>query len=252
MKLRAAIVDDEPIARRRLRRFLELDPDCEVSAEYGDGQSAIAGIGLERPDLVFLDVQMPEIDGFAVAERVGLERMPVTIFVTAHDDYALRAFDAHALDYLLKPFAKERFNEALARAKQHIAGALNSQALRGALAMIKSPGAAGRYLDQLAVTQQGRIVFLPTSAIDWIEVAGNYSRLHANGRELDLRESLTALCEKLDPLKFIRIHRSTVVNIQRIKEIQPWFGGHHLVILNDGTELRLSRYQKEAAKQLGL
>ena len=252
MKLTAIVVDDEPIARLRIRRMLDVESGLEVIAECADGEDAVAAIRRENPDLVFLDIQMPEMDGFEVVKKVGAERMPATIFVTAHDQFALRAFDAHALDYLLKPFGKARFGEALARAKQHIAGGLNAQALTRFVAMLSRTGPPNRHFHQLPVSQAGRIVFVATSDIDWIEAAGNYSRLHAAGREYDLRETLTSLCGKLDSLKFVRIHRSTIVNMRNIREIHPWFGGHHLVILNDGTQLRLSRYQTDAARQLGL
>src|ERR1700742_876779 len=252
MKLTAIVVDDEPIARLRIRRMLDGESGLEVIAECADGEDAVAAIRRENPDLVFLDIQMLEMDGFEVVKKVGAERMPATIFVTAHDQFALRAFDAHALHYLLKPFGKARFGEALARAKQHIAGGLNAQALPRFVAMLSRTEPQNRHFHQLPVSQAGRIVFVATSDIDWIEAAGNYSRLHAAGREYDLRETLTSLCGKLDSLKFVRIHRSTIVNMRSIREIHPWFGGHHLVILNDGTQLRLSRYQTDAARQLGL
>jgi two-component system LytT family response regulator len=252
MKLRAVIIDDEPIARRRVRRFLDTDPDFEMIREYGDGEAAVAAICNGRPDLAFLDIQMPEMDGFEVVKQVGLERMPVTIFVTAYDRYALRAFDAHALDYLLKPFGKARFEEALSRAKQHIAGGLNRDALSSLVAMLGSAGSQKRYPDQLPVNQHGHIVFVSTAAIDWIEAAGNYARLHAGNRQFDVRETLTSIGSKLDPLKFMRIHRSTIVNVHSIREIHPWFSGHHLVVLNNGRELRMSRYQRDVARLLGV
>lgn len=252
VKLRAVIIDDEPIARSRLRRFLDTDPDVEVIGECGDGEAAVEAICNERPDLAFLDVQMPEMGGFEVAERVGIERMPVTIFVTAYDRYALRAFDVHALDYLLKPFGKARFEEALSRAKQHIAGSLNREALSRVVAMLGSELGQKRYPDQLPVNHHGRVVFVNTAEIDWIAAAGNYARLHAGNRQFELRQTLTSIESKLDPQTFMRIHRSTIVNVRRIKEIHPWFGGHHLVVLNDGRELRMSRYQRDAARRLGV
>jgi two-component system, LytTR family, response regulator len=252
MKLRAVIIDDEPIARRRVRRFLDTDPDFEMIGECGDGEAAVAAICNGRPDLAFLDIQMPEMDGFEVVKQVGLERMPVTIFVTAYDRYALRAFDAHALDYLLKPFGKARFEEALSRAKQHITGGLNREALSSLVAMLGSAGSQKRYPDQLPVNQHGHIVFVSTAAIDWIEAAGNYARLHAGNRQFDVRETLTSIGSKLDPLKFMRIHRSTIVNVHSIREIHPWFSGHHLVVLNNGRELRMSRYQRDVARLLGV
>jgi len=252
MKLRALIIDDEPIARRRIRRFLDSDPDVEVIGECVDGEGAVAAICSERPDLVFLDIQMPEMDGFEVAKRVGLERMPVTIFVTAHDHYALRAFDAHALDYLLKPFGKARFEEALSRAKQHIAGGLNRDALRSVVATLSQVAGQDRYPEHLPVNEHGRVIFVSSAAVDWIEADRNYARLHVGGQHYEVRETLTSIESKLDPMKFMRIHRSTIVNIRSIKEIHPWFSGHHLVVLNDGRELRMSRYQREVARRLGI
>jgi two-component system LytT family response regulator len=252
MKLRALIIDDESIARRRLRRFLDADTDVDVIGECGDGEAAVEAIRNERPDLAFLDIQMPEMDGFEVASRVGLERMPVTIFVTAYDQYALRAFEAHAIDYLLKPFGKTRFEEALGRAKQHIAGGLNQEALSRVVAMLGTAASQKSYPDQLPVNHHGHVVFVNIAEIDWIEAAGNYARLHAGSRQFEVRETLTSIANKLDPLTFMRIHRSTIVNVRRIKEIHPWFGGHHLVVLNDGRELRMSRYQREVARRLGV
>ena len=252
MKLRAVIIDDEPIARSRLRRFLDTDPDIEVIGECGDGGAAVEVIRNERPDLAFLDVQMPEMGGFEVVERVGIEHMPVTIFVTAYDKYALRAFDVHALDYLLKPFGKARFEEALSRAKEHIAGSLNREALSRVVAMLRPELSPKQYPHQLPVNLHGRVVFVSTAEIDWIEAAGNYARLHAGSRQFEVRETLTSIENKLDPQTFMRIHRSTIVNVRRIKEIHPWFGGHHLVVLNDGRELRMSRYQRDAARRLGV
>jgi two-component system LytT family response regulator len=244
--IRALIVDDEPLARRSVRRFLRNHGDIQVSGECGDGQAAVASILSDRPDLVFLDVQMPEMDGFAVVDRVGAERMPVTIFVTAYDRYALRAFDANALDYLLKPFGKERFERALARARERIAGDSNSAAVERILRAQRD------YLERLPVAENGRIVFVNVRDIHWIEAAGNYARLHVGTHSHEMRETLSNLERKLNPKDFLRIHRSTIVNLHRIKEVQPWFHGYHLVLLDNGQELRMSRYQQEVAERLGL
>jgi two-component system LytT family response regulator len=250
MKLHAIVVDDEPIARLRIRRMLDADSDVELIAECADGETAVAAICREGPDLVFLDIQMPEMDGFEVLKQIGVERMPVTIFVTAHDQYALRAFESHALDYLLKPFGKARFAEALGRAKQHVAGQLNRQALEKVLAALGQ--AANRYVKQIPVTQRGRVVFIDASTIDWIGSNGNYAQLHVGNQQYDIRETLSAIERRLDPLEFVRIHRSTIVNVRSIKEIHPWFRGHHLVVLKNGRELRMSRYQQEVARRLGV
>jgi len=251
LRIRTLIVDDEPPAISRVRRFLDRDPDVEVVGACGDGATAVSTIRDLHPDLVLLDVQMPEMDGFEVVSKVGLGRMPVTIFVTAHDRYALRAFEVHALDYLLKPFGKARFTQALSRAKEQLGGKLNRDALRAVVAML-STGTAHAPTERLPVAHDGRIIFLDMTEIDWIEASGNYVRLHAGAREYELRETLTCIEQKLNPRDFVRIHRSTIVNVRSIKEIHRWFRGHHLVVLNGGQELRMSRYQREVAKRLGL
>ena len=252
MSIRALVVDDEPLARRTIQRFLAKKAGVDVVGECGDGESAVRAIREKKPDLVFLDVQMPEMDGFQVIATVGANEMPVTIFVTAHDRFALRAFDSNAIDYLLKPFGKERFERALARAKQKIAGKLDQDEVRRILSSLEWFAAERKHPDRLAIPKNGRILFVPTKDIDWIEAEGNYVRLHVGNREHEFRETLTELEEKLSPADFLRIHRSTIVNIQRIKEIQPWFHGYHRVLLQDGTALRMSRYQHEIARKLGL
>lgn len=252
MSIRVLVVDDEPLARNSVRRFLKNNAEVEVIAECGDGESAVAAILTKRPDLVFLDVQMPEIDGFEVLRRIGVEQMPAIIFVTAFDRYALQAFDANAIDYLLKPFGKERFERALARAKTHIGGHRNHDEARRILAGLEQAGINLGYRERLPVAENGRITFVKTRDIDWIEADGNYVHLHVGNRGHDLRETLTNLEHKLNPRDFLRIHRSAIVNVHRIKEIRPWFGGYHLVVLENGKELRMSRYQRDVAKRLGL
>jgi two-component system, LytTR family, response regulator len=252
MKIRALVVDDEPLARRSIWRFLKNDPEVEVAAECGDGEAAVNTILAEKPDLVFLDIQMPEIDGFEVVRQVGSDKMPVTIFVTAYDRYALRAFDANAVDYLLKPVGQERFARALSRAKARIAEKPNREATERLIALLDRVAAQNQYLERLAVAGNGRILFVKTSEIDWIEADGNYARLHVGSRNYQIREALSNLECKLNPRDFLRIHRSTIVNVHRIKEIHPWFHGYHLVLLENGQELRMSRYQREVANQLGL
>jgi two-component system, LytTR family, response regulator len=178
--------------------------------------------------------------------------MPITIFVTAFDRFAVRAFDANAIDYLLKPVRKERFERALVRAKQRIAQHLNPEEVSRLLSSVQQLSAAQDYPKRLAIPKHGRILFVDTEDIDWIEAEGNYVRLHLGGREHELRESLSELEGKLPPADFVRIHRSTIVNVHRIREIQPWFHGHHRILLEDGTELRMSRYQHQIARRLGL
>ena len=216
MSIRALVIDDEPLARRSIRRFLGKNADVEIVGECGDGETAIHAIHDLRPDLVFLDVQMPEMDGFQVLSKVGAAEMPVTIFVTAHDRFALRAFDVNAIDYLLKPFGSERFERALARAKQRIAGKVDRDEVRRILAGLEQLAAAQKFTDRLSIPKNGRILFIPTKDIDWIEAEGNYVRLHVGSREHEIRESLSVLESKLSSDDFLRIHRSTIVNSHRI------------------------------------
>ncbi len=252
MRIRAIIADDEPLARQSIRRFLKDHPEIVVSGEYGDGQSAAAAILANKPDLVFLDVQMPELDGFAVVNKVGPEQMPATIFVTAYDRYALRAFDANALDYLLKPFGKSRFDRALERARERLGSHADRETMRRLLQTLESAAAREHYVDRLAVSENGRLVFIETRDIHWIEAAGNYSRLHVASRAHDIRETMTSLEGKLDPKNYLRIHRSTIVNLRHVREIHPWFHGYHLVVLQSGQKLRMSRYQQALTERLGL
>ena len=250
MTIRALIIDDEPLARRGLLRFLKNDPEIELVAECADGESAVATILSKKPDLVFLDVQMPEMDGLGVLRTVGIGRMPATIFVTAYDRYALRAFEVNAIDYLLKPVGEERFTDALARAKRRIAEKSQCDLNQNIKAMLERLR-GNEYVEHLSVSQNGRIFLVRTKEIDWIEANGNYARLHVDVRTHDVRETLTALERKLDPREFFRIHRSTIVNIRAIKEMHPWFHGYHLVLLQNGQQLRMSRYQNKVAQRLG-
>jgi len=251
MSIRALIVDDEQLARRTVRRLLGEHPDIEIAGECADGASAVTAILEQQPDLVFLDVQMPELSGFEVIRRVGVDRMPAVVFVTAYDEYAVAAFDANAVDYLLKPIARERFARALARARHALAAQLSVEKLRSLLAALQ-PGASGEYLERIPVAEDGRILFVDSDDVAWIAASGNYAQLHAGGRTYEVRETLSSLEAKLDPRQFARIHRSTIVNVRRVKEVQPWFHGHHVVILQTGERLRLSRYQRAAARLLGV
>jgi len=246
--IRALIVDDEPLARRSIRRFLNRASGMEIIGQCGDGESAVDAIRSEKPDLVFLDVQMPEMTGFDVIRQIGPEAMPVTIFVTAYDKYAVRAFEMNAIDYLLKPFGEQRFAHALKRAKERLAGKSNLDDLRVLLAGLQR----AQTDDRLTVSANGRILLINVKDIDWISASGNYAQLHTGNRDYEIRQSLTTLEGRLNPREFIRIHRSTIVNVRRIREIQPWFHGHHLVVLQNGQELRMSRYQREVAKRLGI
>ncbi len=251
-KIRAVIVDDEPLARDRVRMLLAGVDDITVVGEFGDGRSAANGIRELRPDLLFLDVQMPEVDGFGVLHLVGAEHMPVTIFVTAYDQYALKAFDVSAVDYLLKPFDRERFLRALARARKQIPSASPEDDFQARLLSLLQHVTKNAFLERLVIKSAGRISFLKTDEVDWIEAAGNYVRLHVARESHMLRETMSAIEGKLDPGKFVRIHRGAVVNLERIKDLQPLFHGDHQVTLRDGSRLTLSRsYRENLERVLG-
>lgn len=271
MSFRAVIVDDEPLARERLRGLLKRHRDFEIAAECADGPAAVAAITRLAPDLVFLDVQMPRMDGFEVlraivpdetnqsgdkrepgsAGRQGgrRDRAPAVIFVTAYDQYALRAFDANAIDYLLKPFDRERFDRALSRARRQVETEKREQLSARLEALVRSLQPGPSFLTRLVVRNAGRVTFLKADEIDWIEAAGNYACLHAGGDSHLLRETMATLESKLDPAKFVRIHRSTIVNLDRVKEIQPSFHGDGVVLLRGGKRLSLSRNYREKLHQ---
>lgn len=250
MALRVLIVDDEPLGRQRLRALLEAEPDMEVIGECTDGPSAVAALRQERPDLLFLDVRMPELDGFGVLEAMGQQRPPGVIFVTAYDKYALRAFEVHALDYLLKPFDRDRFRKALERARGQIAQAQTAGVSAQLRALLEDARPGKKHLDRLVIKSASRVFFLRTEEIDWIEAAANYLKLHVGPEAHLLRETMSSLEARLDPEKFLRIHRSTIVNIERIQELQPWFHGDYVVLLLDGTKLTLSRSYRQKLQEL--
>ena len=241
MTIRAAIVDDEPLARRRIRNLLLEAPDVEVIAECANGKDAIEALETSPPDLLFLDIQMPEIDGFDVLQAIGVGRVPAVIFVTAYDQFALRAFEAHALDYLLKPFDDERFGAALQRARERIRQQQGGDLDRRLQALLENVRGDHSYLRRLVVPSGHRSIFVRTEHIDWIEAERNYIRLHVGSRAYLLRENLTRIASSLDPAMFCRIHRSTIVNIDRIQAVEPLFRGEYQVVLHDGTKLTSGR-----------
>jgi two-component system LytT family response regulator len=249
-KIRTMIVDDEPLARRGIRAQLKEEKDIEIVSECRNGSEAVAAIEKQSPDLVFLDVQMPELDGFGVLDAVGVEHMPAVIFVTAYDRYALRAFEVHALDYLLKPFDDERFGKAVQRARRQIERKsiddLSSR-LQGLLDDLQS---ARKYVERLVVKSPGRIFFLSVAEIDCIEAADNYVRLHAGRESHLLRETMSSLEKKLDPAQFLRVHRSRIVNLRKIKELQPLFRGEYDITLRDGTRVESGRGYRERIQKL--
>jgi len=252
VKIRTLIVDDEPLGRERIGSLLSGDPEIEVIGECADGRQAVAAIEEGKPDLVFLDVQMPELDGFGVLEAICAGRMPVIIFVTAYDRYAVQAFEVHALDYLLKSFDKERFAAALRRAKEEIRHSREGALSERLTELLEDLQAKKERLTRLVIRSAGRIVFLRVEEIDWIEAADNYVRVHAGLEAHLIRETLQSLEKRLDPAIFLRIHRSSLVNLNRILELQPIFHGDYAVKLIDGTELTLSRnYREKLLEPLG-
>jgi two-component system LytT family response regulator len=251
-KIRALVVDDEPLARRRVRKLLASDPDVEVIDDCANGYEAKNAIARQAPDLVFLDVQMPGLDGFAVLESLEPQAVPYVIFVTAFDRYAIKAFEVSAVDYLLKPFDRKRFDKSLQRAKARLVAERGSDLNQRTLALLEELRATSRYLERLLIKSSGRAFFLKIDEIDWIEAEGKYIRVHAGRESYLLREGIGAMEPQLDPRRFLRIHRSTIVNIDHIKELQPWFHHEYRVILRDGTELMLSRScRKRLAELLG-
>ncbi len=252
LKTRVIIADDEPLARARLRMLLAEESWLDVIAECSDGPSTIAAIEKFRPDLVFLDVQMPGGSGFDVIQSVGAGRMPFVIFVTAFDRYALRAFDVHALDYLLKPFDRDRFRDALTRARERIERSSNGDLERRLLAIVNDLKPAPQSLERFVIKSGGRVFFLRAEDIEWIEAAGNYVKLHVGAETHVFRETMNSLEARLNPSVFFRIHRSHIVNIERVRELQPWFNGEYVVFLTSGARLTLSRgYREKLQDRIG-
>ena len=239
MNLRVLIVDDEPLARQRLQRLLRAEADIEVLAECDEGRTAVVAIQEHRPDLVFLDVQMPEMNGFDVLAAVGAKQMPAVIFVTAYDRFALQAFEAQAVDYLLKPFGEERVRKALERARQFLAGGAR-RALEEQMAGLLRATAAVRGAACVLVKRQGRVLVLRPSEIDWIEAYGDYVRLHVRQEAHLLRATLTDMEQKLGPQGFVRIHRSRLVNWERVREFVAEGERESVVVLKDGARLNAS------------
>ena len=249
MSIRAVIVDDEPLARKRIQDLLREDAEIQVVGECGSGSAAMELLDREKPDLMFLDVQMPEVNGFELLEATEAA-VPAVIFVTAYDKYALRAFDAQAVDYLLKPFNEGRFQQALQRAKEKIRKVTGGKMNAELLSLLKNVQAGRKPAERLVIKSGGRVLFLKAAEIDYVEAAGNYLSLYVGKETHLIRETMQGLESRLDPERFLRIHRSTIVNLERIKELQPWFGGEYVVILRDGRKLTLSRTYRARVQQL--
>jgi len=245
--IRALIVDDESLAREALRDILSEDASFQILKDCKNGKEAVAAIQRDKPDVVFLDVRMPVLDGFGVIERVGVENMPLTVFVTAYDQFAIKAFESQALDYVLKPFDEDRFRKTIERMKRQLQKGSYSDLearLRSMLNITKP-----KYQDRLPIRSGGRIVFLQTSDIRWIEAAGNYLKFVTKDESVLMRGTMANLEGELDPERFIRIHRSTIVNVAQVKELRPWYTGEYVVIMNGGKELTLARKYRHYLKR---
>jgi two-component system LytT family response regulator len=240
-RIRAVVVDDEELGRDRLQSLLGEQSDVEIVGVCADGTSAVEMIEREQPDLVFLDVQMPGMDGFEVIENLDPSRLPAVVFVTAHDGHAIRAFEIHALDFLLKPFDQTRFEKALERARTQLAAKQGQVIDSRLVSLLEELREERKYPERLIVKSSGRVFFVRAEEIDWVEASGNYVKVHTKADAHLLRESMKNMEGKLDPKTFVRIHRSAIVNIDRIKELEPWFHGEYIVIMRDGTRLTASR-----------
>jgi two-component system, LytTR family, response regulator len=250
MGIRVVIADDEALARDQISDLLKRFEDCELVGVCADGRQALTAIEENRPDLLFLDIEMPELNGFEVLQEIRVAPMPAVVFVTAYDKYAIQAFEAHALDYLLKPFDFERFERTLQRARKQIAASRNGELNEKLIQILQSRKSEPKFLDRLAIKSRGRVIFLRTDEITWIEAAGNYLELHTGKESHLIREPISDFEQRLNPERFIRIHRSCIVNVESIKELQPGFGGEYLVVMNDGQQLTASRGYRERLQQL--
>ena len=259
MTIRVIIADDEPVARARLRRMLEAEPGLAIVAECADGPESVAAIEQHEPDLLFLDIQMPGLDGFAVLAAIETAAMPETIFVTAYDEHALRAFEVSALDYLLKPFDEERLAASVRRARARLdEGGRSDDRILALLRQLQAGTGSGEgataalppgYADRLLIRGRGRLYSVRTDELDFAESSANYVKLHTASGEHMLREPIGELARRLDPRRFVRIHRTTIVNVDRIREVQPWFSGDAVAILAGGQKLRVSRAHRLALER---
>ncbi len=249
MKLRALIVDDEPLAREWVRDGVAEDHEVEVIGECGNGFEAAEAIRRLKPDLVFLDVQMPGLDGFGVLEALSPDEIPAIVFVTAFDQYAVRAFETQAVDYLMKPFSRERLEEAVRRVRELMKGRSLEEFRESIGKIVEKVRRDRSYPEWVLLKADGKNVFVKVRDIDWIESSRNNVRIHVGAVVYLLHETTSAIAQRLDPKKFLRIHRSSIVNIERIKELHPWFNGDYAVILRDGTQLTLSASYRDRLRE---
>ena len=251
--VRALLVDDEPLALANLRVALDSQPDFQVVGEASDGREAVRIARALDPDVLFLDIQMPDMDGFAVLRELCSEDLPAVIFVTAFDRHAIRAFEVHALDYLLKPFDDARFDECARRAVRHVRGqqygdsriALEALLREMSITAAERTGAGAAWAARILVRDRDRMFFVATTDVDWFQAAGNYVRLHVGDQQHLIRSTITELQQRLDPQRFVRIHRSVILNLARLRQVQLWIGGDYLAILNDGQKLKVSRTHRD-------
>ena len=254
--IRTVIADDEHLARKKLRLLLGSEPGVQVVAECQDGQQAIGAVRAHKPDLLLIDVRMPDVDGFEVLEKLAADEMPVVVFTTAYDQFAVRAFEAHAMDYLLKPFERERLHQAIERARAELLKSHNrdlTTRILDLLATKAEPKTESRQIDdRMVIRAGGKVVFLDLAEVDWIEAAANYVKLNAGKDSYLLREGIGSVSERLDPERFVRIHRSVIVNVGKIKELQPCDSGEYIAVLKNGKELSCSRgYRTELQRLIG-
>jgi len=249
MKIKTLIVDDEPLARERIRTLLETEPDIELLDECASGPDALDAMRGPRPDLLFLDVQMPEMDGFEVLRELGTP-LPVVIFVTAFDEHAVKAFEAQALDYVLKPFKVSRFRAALARAREQLARHQPDETTRRLLALLEAHGKKAECLSRVIVRDRNRVRFVKTADIDWIEASGNYVVLHVGRENHVVRETLAAFEAQLSPHDFARLSRSAIVNLDRVQHVEPAFNNEHVVVLANGARVPMTRGMRELQDKL--
>jgi two-component system, LytTR family, response regulator len=249
MNLRILVVDDEPLARARVVNLLAGETGVSEIRECENGLEAVQAIEQWQPDLVFLDVQMPGLDGFGVVDRIGPDRMPVTVFATAFDEFAIRAFEAHALDYLLKPFDPERLAQALGRARTQVVLRQRGELEEKLSALLEGSGNAARYTERFVIRNGARITFVEAERVEWIGAEGNYVGLHVGKQVHLIRETLTELERKLDPTRFLRIHRSTIINLDQVQAVESLFRGEYVVILKAGRKLNSSSSYREKLEE---
>jgi two-component system LytT family response regulator len=249
MKINTLIVDDEPLARERIRTLLESENDIRIAAECGNGNDALRRIQEEQIDLMFLDIQMPELDGIRLMERIPQEKVPFVIFTTAFDSFAVKAFELNAIDYLLKPFTKKRFLESLGRIRNKFGSGDNDLFLSQMLNTIRSVMDRQQFPEKIVVKADGKVRFIPASEILWIESEANYLRIHTSGGSYMIRDTMTNFSKKIDPAKFLRIHRTVIANTVHIKELQPWLSDELIALLHNGTKLPIGRTYRKAVNE---